>query len=213
MGPMRVLLGFGLALVLAGCGGPPPKGPQRAAVREEWMPTVWKALFDTSQGSFVVEVHSEWAPLGAQQFWRLVRMGFFDDTRIYRVRPGFIVQFGLSGDPKTNSLLGATPIPDDPPSQKNVRGTIAFAQSGPRSRRTQVFVNLKDNADLDREGFVPFGRVTLGSDVFDKLYSGYGEWEPPGRGPNANRALTQGNSYLDAQFPRLDKIVRARVTH
>ena len=203
-----------MVLVLAGCGGNAPVEKKAAVVAPKTdgvMPDVWKVLFDTSKGSFVLEVHKEWAPKGAERFWKLVQLGFFNNTRIYRVRPGFIAQFGLSGDPQTNSLLNASVVEDDPVKQKNEKGTIAFAQSGPRSRRTQVFVNLKDNAELDKGGFVPFGKVNQGMDVFEKLYSGYGEWEPPGRGPNATRILTQGNEYLDSRFPKLDKILRAKV--
>ncbi len=203
-------------MLLAGCGGKAPVEKKAAVVApktDNTMPDVWRALFDTSQGSFVVEVHKDWAPNGAAQFWKLVQMGFFNNTRFYRVRPDFIAQFGLSGDPQTNSLLSASPVDDDPPSQKNGKGTLAFAQSGPRTRRTQVFVNLKDNPALDQGGFVPFGKVTHGFEVFDKLNSAYGEWDPPGRGPNAVRIQSQGNAYLDTQFPKLDKLLRAKVTH
>jgi peptidyl-prolyl cis-trans isomerase A (cyclophilin A) len=205
----------GALLMLAGCGKAPEKPKQAKtepgkAFKEGPMPDVWRVLFDTSQGSFVVEVTTAWAPKGAAQLWRLVNMGFYDDTRIFRVRPDFIAQFGLSGDPQTNSMLNANAIDDDPAGQKNVKGTVSFAQSGPRSRRTQLFVNLKDNPELDSTGFVPLGKVTLGMDVFGKLYSGYGEWEPPGRGPNYNKILTLGNKYLDQNFPKLDKILRAK---
>lgn len=200
-------------MLLAGCSGQAPVEKTSAVVAPKVdgvMPEVWKVLFDTSKGSCVLEVHKDWAPKGAERFWKLVQMGFFNNTRFFRVRPGFIVQFGLSGDPQTNSLLNASVVDDDPAKQKNERGTIAFAQSGPRSRHTQVFVNLKDNSVLDKDGFVPFGKVTQGLDVFEKLYSEYGEWEPPGRGPNATRILTQGNEYLDSRFPKLDKILRAK---
>ena len=205
---------LGFALLLAGCGGNAPVEKKMAPVAPKVdgvMPDVWRVLFDTSKGSFVLEIHKDWAPKGAERFWKLLQLGFFNNTRFFRVRPEFIAQFGLSGDPQTNSMLSASVVEDDPVKQKNEKGTIAFAQSGPRSRRTQVFVNLKDNAELDKGGFVPFGKVTQGMDVFEKLYAGYGEWEPPGRGPNATRIQTQGNEYLDTHFPRLDKILRAKV--
>ncbi|MBN9663044.1 MAG: peptidylprolyl isomerase [Acidobacteria bacterium] len=212
---MRYLLCLAASLLLISCGekpAPPAKKVDAGKpLKDQPMPDVYKVLFDTSKGSFVVEVHKDWAPKGAERFWMLVNTGFFNDTRFFRVRPEFIAQFGLSGDPNTNAMLSATPIEDDVVKQKNVKGTISFAQSGKRSRRTQVFVNLKDNTDLDKDGFAPFGKVTLGLDVFEKLYSGYGEWEPPGRGPNATRIATEGNNYLDARFPRLDKILRAKV--
>jgi peptidyl-prolyl cis-trans isomerase A (cyclophilin A) len=212
---MRLALCVFLSLFLAACGGGPGAEPKKAApgktaFKDGPMPDVWRALFDTSKGSFVVEVHKDWAPKGAEHFWMLVNSGFFNDTRIFRVRPDFIVQFGLSGDPLTNSLMNAKTIDDDPVKEKNVKGAIAFAQAGKRSRHTQVFVNLKDNSVLDKDGFAPFGKITQGMDVFEKLYSGYGEWDPPGHGPSATRIQTQGNAYLDAQFPRLDKILRAK---
>lgn len=203
------------ALILASCGGGEAPAPKQAAqprpAANQPMPEVWRALFDTSQGSFIVEVHKDWAPVGAERFWRLVNMGFFNDSRFFRVRPGFIVQFGLSGDPQTQSMLNSVAFDDDPPKQKNTKGTIAFAQAGPRSRRTQVFVNLKDNAELNASGFAPFGEIKEGFDVFAKLFSSYGEWDPPGSGPNANRIQTEGNAYLDARFPKLDRILRAKV--
>jgi len=174
------------------------------------MPDVWKVLFDTSRGSFVAEIHKGWAPKGAERFWKLVNSGFFNDTRVYRFQRGFIVQFGLSGDPQVNAMWNSIPIEDDPAREKNTQGTISFAQFGKNSRRTQVFVNMKNNPELDAQGFAPIGKVTLGMDVFEKLYSGYGEWNPPGNGPKADLIVTRGNAYLDKEFPRLDKILRAK---
>ncbi len=212
MAAMRIVIPAGMLLLLCACGGPPPKQEsKKARALPAEMPEVWKARFETSQGPFVIEVRKDWAPKGAERFWKLVTSRFFDDSRFYRVRPGFIVQFGIAGDPEVQSLWNAAPLADDPRRESNARGTASFAQSGPGSRRTQVFVNLKDNRALDRDGFVPFGRVVEGMEVFEKLYAGYGEWSPPGRGPEAARIQTQGNRYLDAQFPRLDRIVRARV--
>jgi len=209
---MRKVILMSMAVALAGCGGGPEKkaeAPKKAAKRDGPMPDVYKVRFDTTKGPFVVEVHKEWAPRGAERFWKLVNMRFFDDTRFFRVRPTFIVQFGLSGDPQTNSLLNAMPIQDDPVRQKNTRGMISFAQAGKATRRTQVFVNMKDNRSLDRDGFTPFGQVVEGMEVFEKLYAGYGEWSPPGNGPSATKTQTQGNEYLDSQFPRLDQIRKA----
>lgn len=211
----RAMAGIVFIAALAGCGGGKPEekaaAPPEPKAADAPMPDVWKARFDTTQGGFTVEVTKAWAPQGAERFWKLVKSGFFDDTRFYRVRPGFIVQFGLSGDPNTTAIWNNSPIDDDPVKEKNVRGTVTFAQAGKRSRRTQVFINLKDNVALGRDGFAPFGRVVEGLEVVEKLYAGYGEWEPPGRGPNANRIQTQGNTYLDAQFPQLDRIRRAAV--
>lgn len=210
---MRTVMLVSIAALLAGCGGEVKKAeaPKQAPRREGPMPDVYKVRFETSKGPFVVEVHKEWAPRGAERFWKLVGMRFFDDTRFFRVRPSFVIQFGLSGDPQTNSLLNAMPIQDDPVKQKNTRGMLSFAQAGKASRRTQVFVNMKDNRALDKDGFAPFGKVVDGMEVFEKLYAGYGEWSPPGNGPSATRIQTQGNAYLDSQFPRLDRITRAAV--
>jgi len=174
------------------------------------MPEVWLALVDTSKGSVLIEVHKDWAPKGAAQFWELVNTGFFNDTRFFRVRPNFIVQFGISGDPQVTTMRNSKTIDDDPLKQKNVKGTLAFAQSGKNTRRTQIYVNLKDNPELDTAQFAPFARVKQGLDVFEKLYSGYGEWNPPGSGPSAARIQTEGNKYLDQSFPRLDKILRVK---
>jgi peptidyl-prolyl cis-trans isomerase A (cyclophilin A) len=209
---MRKLILILSAAVLAGCGGggeKPAEAPRKAARREGPMPDVYKVRFETSKGAFIVEVHKEWAPKGAERFWKLLNMRFFDDTRFFRVRPDFIVQFGLSGDPQTNSLLNAMPIQDDPVKQKNARGMISFAQAGKNTRRTQVFVNLKDNRSLDRDGFAPFGKVVEGLEVLEKLYAGYGEWSPPGSGPSATKIQMEGNSYLDSRYPRLDRLKKA----
>lgn len=200
------------AVYLAGCGGSPDKQaekPRHASKRAEPMPGVYRVRMETTKGPFVIEVREQWAPKGAERFWKLVNMRFFDDTRFFRVRPSFVIQFGLSGDPQTNSLMNAMPIADDPVRQKNVRGMVSFAQAGKGTRRTQVFVNMKDNRGLDREGFAPFGQVVEGMEVLERLYAGYGEWSPPGSGPSATRIQTEGNAYLDARFPRLDRLNRA----
>lgn len=209
---MRKCILFLAAVALAGCGGGEavkPDAPKKASKRDGPMPDVYQVRFETTRGNFVVEVHKDWAPKGAERFWKLLSMRFFNDTRFFRVRPNFIVQFGLSGDPQTTSLLNAMPIQDDPVKQKNARGMISFAQAGKNTRRTQVFVNLKDNRSLDRDGFAPFGKVVEGLDVIEKLYAGYGEWSPPGSGPSAAKIQTEGNAYLDSRFPRLDKLNRA----
>jgi peptidyl-prolyl cis-trans isomerase A (cyclophilin A) len=209
---MRIAVVLCAMAALAGCGGEAPKqaeAPKKKAPAA--MPAVWKARIETTQGPFVIEVNKAWAPRGAERFWKLVTAGFFDDSRFFRVRPGFIVQFGMAGDPAVNSLMGSTVIEDDPFQEKNLKGTVAFAQLGRNTRSTQVYINLKDNAELDRAKFAPFGRVVEGMEVVEKLYGGYGEWSPPGRGPEAARIQRQGNRYLDAQFPRLDKLKRASV--
>ena len=172
----------------------------------ESTPAVYRVQFDTTKGSFVVQVTRK--SRGADRFYELVRSGFYDDSRFFRVRRGFIAQFGISGDPKRNGRW--TPIADDPVTQSNARGTLAFATTGPDTRLTQVYINLSDNARLDKDGFAPFGKVVAGMDVVDKLYDGYGEESGGGmRGGKQEPLLRGGNAYLDAHYPKLDKILRA----
>ncbi len=174
-------------------------------------PAVFHARFETSRGNFVVEVHRDWAPNGADRFYYLVRNGFYDDTRFFRVVPGFMVQFGLSGDPKISTQWRGAVIPDDSVRQSNARGFVSYAMAGPGSRTTQVFINFGNNTMLDAQGFAPFGQVTEGMDVVDRLYAGYGDAEPRGKGPNQTRIRNEGNAYLDKDFTQLDKVLRAYV--
>ena len=174
-------------------------------------PATFKARFDTSKGVFVVQVTRDWAPTGADRFYNLVKNGFFDDTRFFRVISGFMVQFGINGDPKIQPAWRVARIPDDRVTQSNKRGTITFATSGPNSRTTQVFINFRDNAGLDGQGFAPFGQVVSGMEVVDKLYSGYGEGAPGGRGPEQGRIQAEGNAYLTKDFPQLDYVKKATI--
>jgi cyclophilin family peptidyl-prolyl cis-trans isomerase len=174
-------------------------------------PNVFRVRFETSQGAFVVEAHREWAPRGVDRFYGLVESGFFDDSRFFRVVAGFIAQFGLPGDPAVTATWKDRTIPDDPVRESNVRGTVAFAMTGPGSRSTQLYINLADNTRLDAQGFAPIGRVTDGMDVVDRLYSGYGEDAGGGmRGGRQGKILADGNAYLDAAWPKLDHLIRAR---
>jgi len=175
-------------------------------------PDVFRVRFETSQGAFVVEVHREWAPRGADRFQELVKAGFFDNSRFFRVVAGFIAQFGLPGDPSVNTAWKDKAIQDDPARQSNVRGTIAYAMTGPDTRSTQLYISLADNTRLDAQGFAPIGRVTEGMDVVDRLYAGYGEGAGGGvRGGKQGKILAGGNAHLDAEFPKLDRILRARI--
>jgi len=175
-------------------------------------PAVFKAKFTTSKGDFVLEVHRDWAPNGADRFYNLVKLGFYDDTRFFRVVDGFMVQFGISGDPAVNAKWQESGIPDEPGKQSNKKGFITYAQRNtPSSRTTQVFINLVDNARLDGMHFVPFGQVVQGMDVVDSLYKGYGEGAPMGAGPDQVRIQSLGNAYLDVKFPKLDGIKRAEI--
>lgn len=177
----------------------------------EKAPDTYKANFDTSKGAFVVEVHREWAPNGADRFYNLVKNGFYDDIRFFRVLDNFMAQFGINGDPAIQSVWRGASLKDDPVKQSNKRGFITFATAGPNTRTTQVFINYKDNSSLDSQGFTPFGQVTSGMDVVDKLYKDYGEGAPRGRGPEQGRLQQEGNAYLTKDFPKLDYIKTATI--
>lgn len=172
-------------------------------------PDLFRARFRTTKGDFVIEVHRDWAPIGADRFYNLVRLGFYDDTRVYRIRAGVFAQFGLSGDPAVNAVWYERTIPDDPPGQQHLRGRVFFAMRGPDDRTTQAVISLRDNPDYYEEGFVPFGEIVEGMDVVDSLYADYGESAGGGmRGGNQGRIVNEGNAHLDADFPLLDRIYR-----
>jgi peptidyl-prolyl cis-trans isomerase A (cyclophilin A) len=168
-------------------------------------PDAYKVKFTTTKGVFVVQVTRAWAPLGADRFYNLVKNGFFDGAGFFRIVPGFVVQFGLSADPAVNKAWKTATIPDDPVTQTNRRGYLTFATAGPNTRTTQLFINLVDNARLDSMGFSPFGEVSEGMDVVDKLNSEYDEQ------PNQGQIEAEGRSYLEKNFPRLDIVKTAAV--
>jgi peptidyl-prolyl cis-trans isomerase A (cyclophilin A) len=177
----------------------------------EQAPATFTVLFDTSKGPVTIAVTRAWAPNGADRFYNLVKNGFYDNARFFRVLPGFVVQFGINADPKVSSAWRQATIPDDPVTQSNKRGYLTFATSGPNTRTTQVFIDLADNTALDRQGFAPFGVVSSGLDTVDKLYPGYGEGAPNGRGPDQNLIQLQGNAYLAGAFGNLDYIKKATI--
>jgi peptidyl-prolyl cis-trans isomerase A (cyclophilin A) len=179
------------------------------AALSEQAPPNYKVRFDTSKGIFVVEVRRDVAPNGADRFYNLVKNGFYDNTRFFRVISGFMVQFGIHGEPSTMAPWRNATIKDDPVKVSNARGFITFATSGPDSRTTQVFINFSDNSMLDGKGFAPFGKVVSGMDVVDKLYADYGEGAPRGTGPDQGRLQMEGNGYLAKSFPKLDFIKKA----
>jgi len=181
------------------------------AALNEPAPATYKAKFDTSKGVFVIEVTRAWAPQGADRFYNLVKNGFFDNTRFFRVIPNFMVQFGISGDPALNTKWRVARIPDDRPAQSNTRGMVTFATSGPNARTTQVFINFKNNSRLDPLGFAPFGKVVSGMNVVDALNGEYGEGAPDGRGPDQMRLQAEGNAYLAKDFPRMDFVKKATI--
>jgi len=177
------------------------------------VPDVFDVRLETTKGPIVIEVHREWAPLGAARFHELVRDRYYDDTRVFRVVAGRWAQFGIHGDPRVSARWRRRTIEDDPPRVSNTRGTVAFAFAVPRGRTTQVFISLADYPALDAQGFAPFGRVTSGMDVADALESAYGETAGGGiRAGHQDPVFTGGNAYLDREFPRLDRILRAVIT-
>jgi cyclophilin family peptidyl-prolyl cis-trans isomerase len=176
---------------------------------------MFRVRVETSAGDFVIEVHRDWAPIGAQRFEELVREKYFDDSRFFRVVAGRWVQFGISGKPEVAKKWRRRTIADDVLRRSNTAGFVAFANTGPGTRATEVFINLGDNSKRnDSEAwFAPFGKVVEGMDVVEKLYSGYGEGSGGGmRAGKQDRMFEEGNVYLDREFPKLDKLIRARIS-
>ena len=223
---MRILV-LGALAALAACGGSDkPKGadttpsptaspaltapdPQQLAAAA---PDSFAVVIATSKGEVEVMVYRAWAPKGADRFHYLAANGFFNGARFFRVLPGFVAQFGLSGNPVVNDVFDKFPLNDDLVKAKNEKGTLVFATAGPNTRTTQLFINLADNTkSLDAMGFAPFGRVVRGMDVVEKFYAGYGEGAPMGAGPDQGRIKTDGNGYLRSAFPELDSIATAVV--
>jgi peptidyl-prolyl cis-trans isomerase A (cyclophilin A) len=195
----RILITAASALLLAAC-----QKNDKAAV-----PEVFRVKFTTSQGDFVVEATRAWAPRGVDRFHELVNMRYFDENRFFRVVPRFVAQFGVHKDYDVHDRWRKYFILDEPAKEKNLRGTLAFAQSDPNTRATEIFINLADNAALDAQNFVPFAKVVSGMDVVDKFYSGYGELMPEGKYIDPNRVENGTNAYLEPHFPKLDYIRRA----
>jgi cyclophilin family peptidyl-prolyl cis-trans isomerase len=209
--------------VLGACGKPAAKSPGAGGGSApnfhnpadsgftQQAPDSFRARFSTTKGDFVIVVHRAWAPRGADRFYNLVRSGFYDGVRFFRVIPGFMAQFGIHGDTTVTAAWRQRVIPDDPVRRSNQRGMVTFATAGPGTRTTQIFINYRDNNRLDASGFTPVGEVVQGMDVVDKLYGGYGEGAPQGHGPDQYRMNLEGEKYLARQFPRLDKIKKAMI--
>jgi peptidyl-prolyl cis-trans isomerase A (cyclophilin A) len=166
---------------------------------------------ETSKGDILLKITRDWAPKGADRFYSLVKNGYYDDCRFYRVLPKYIAQFGIHGTPAIAGKWHEAPIDDDPVKQKNTRGRVTFAKGGPNSRTTNLFINLKDTTSLDRDGFAPIGEIVEGMEIADLLYSGYGEGAPKGRGPGQKRIYDEGNAYLQKDFKDLDYIKSAKI--
>lgn len=173
-------------------------------------PDRYAVALETTKGTLHIDVRRDWAPLGADRFYNLVRLGFFEDVAFFRVLDRFVAQSGLHGDPAVNTAWRDARIQDDPVKESNTAGMVTFATSGPHSRTTQFFINTGDNVGLDRMGFAPFGRVRE-LDLARSLHSGYGEGAPSGRGPMQSRIQREGNAYLREQFPDLDYIKSATI--
>ena len=171
----------------------------------EKAPEEFQVKFETSCGTFTLDVRRKYAPLGVDQFHKAIKEGFYDECRFFRVVPDFVVQFGINGDPKVQKKWRDSPIKDDPVTASNVRGSVCYATAGANTRTTQLFINLGDNSRLDDMGFAPFGKVTEGIEVVDKITSQYGQR------PNQGLIQSRGNAYLKEDFPKLDYIKKATI--
>ena len=210
--------GFFSVLLAAACGGDAadePTDPRlqnpllRAREFSERAPATYRARFETTAGQFVIEVHREWAPLGADRFYNLVKRGWYDGVRFHRVVEGFMAQWGIHDEPYVNAVWQNELLADDPVRQSNTRGRVTFATAGPNTRTVQVFISYKDNSFLDEQGFSPFGEVVEGMDVVEGLYADYGDGPPQGTGVYQAMAMARGGEYYDEQFPELDRILQA----
>jgi cyclophilin family peptidyl-prolyl cis-trans isomerase len=200
------------ALVAQAPAAAPRKSLLNPAALKETAPATYNVKFDTSAGEFIVKVTRDWAPNGADRFYNLVKNGYYDDVRFFRAIAGFMVQFGINGDPAVNNAWRNARIAPDPVKQSNKKGLITYAMGAtPDTRTTQVFINFQNNASLDKMGFAPFGEVVKGIEVVDKLYTGYGEGAPRGSGPEQGRLQMEGNTYLKKDFPKLDYVKKATI--
>jgi len=215
--PRKLLSVLFLASLFSGCGGSsdeaeptvtrsPLLQPQRF---QETAPAAYQVRLETSAGDVLIQIHRAWAPLGADRFYNLAKGGYYDDSRIYRVLPDFMAQFGLHADPYVTQAWKSEYLVDDPFVASNTRGRVAFAKGGLHTRTTEIFISYKDNSQLDERGFTPIGEVIEGMDVVDTFYSDYGDGPPRGEGPYQAMAAARGNEYLDAEFPELTRILSA----
>jgi cyclophilin family peptidyl-prolyl cis-trans isomerase len=207
-----VLVPIAALFFLAGCSGTPEKAPEGAKpvaekpaeAPKEDASKIFKVRFETSKGPFVMEVHRDWAPIGAARFEELVKAKYYDGARFFRIVPNFVVQFGLAAGPAMTKKWDK-PIKDDPVARTNRTGSVSFATMGPNTRTAQLFINLRTNQMLDSQGFSPFAQVTEGMEVVEKLYPGYGEQ------PDQDAITKRGNAYLNDKFPKLDYIKTAAI--
>jgi peptidyl-prolyl cis-trans isomerase A (cyclophilin A) len=202
---LSAIVALPLMLALANPPTPSPKLLHPASVAVH-APAKFDVTFKTTAGTFVVEVDRAWAPLGADRFYDLVKYGFYNGATFFRVVPHFVIQFGLSANPKLNAAWTDANIKDDPVKGSNKTGYLSFASAGPNTRTTQVFINIADNARLDGMGFSPFGKVVSGMSAVNKIFSGYGEQ------PDQGQITSEGKAYTDKSFPKLDKILTTTIS-
>src|SRR5215472_98294 len=200
---MRKFWWLTLCAALAGCS--PSEEPKASTPKKDTTaPDVFTVSLDTSKGPVEIEVHKDWAPIGAQHLYELVNRGYYDGNRFFRVTHSY-VQFGVNGNPQVSSMWSTANLRDDPVKESNVRGAVSYAKLGPNTRATQLFINMRDNSkELDQQGFAPVGKVVTGMDAVDAFYSAYGDMPPRGQGPDPSKIEVLGNSYLESRFPRLD---------
>ena len=219
---MKVFKAMAVAFIiclLAGSAATPVAAQAKAPAFEEALlkpgsltekaPEVYEVKFETTKGDFVVKVTRAWAPQGADRFYNLVKHGFYNGAAFFRVLDGFMAQFGIHANPRVSQVWQSARIQDDPVKKSNRRGYLTYAMAGPNTRTTQLFINYGDNSRLDADGFSPFGQVTEGMSVVERLYGGYGEGAPNGRGPRQDLIQSQGSAYLEKEFPKLDIIKSA----
>ena len=199
------------SLAIAQTGGADLAKLKNPAALTEKAPDTYKARFETTKGAFVITVNRAWAPLGADRFYNLVKNGYYDDCRFFRIIDGFMAQIGMHGDPSVQRAWTSARLQDDPVKESNKRGYVTFAHAGPNSRTTQFFINFGDNVGLDKQGFAPFGQIVSGMGVVDKINAEYGEGAPRGKGPDQGRLQAEGNAYLNKEFPKLDYIKSATI--
>lgn len=206
-----VLLFPGLVFAEEAAPAKPNPALLDSSLANEKAPDLYRVKMETTAGDFVIEVRRDWAPLGADRFFNLVEIGYLNDVAFFRVLAGFMAQAGFHGDPAISNAWLNSRIKDDPVKQSNTQGMVTFAMAGPDTRSAQIFINYGNNSYLDASGFAPFGKVVEGFESVKKLYSGYGEGEPNGKGPAQAKLYRRGNDYLKGEFPKLDYIVKASI--
>jgi cyclophilin family peptidyl-prolyl cis-trans isomerase len=184
-----------------------------ASVLKIKAPETFRAVFTTTRGDFEIEAYRKWSPLGVDRLYQLISTGFYNKALLFRVEPGFVVQFGVSASRTANRFWDPKKLPDEPMLQKNTKATISFARGGRNERATQIFINLSDNTKLDTvtrggiKGYTTVARVTKGMQTIQRFYAGYGK-QPI---QIQDSLYKYGNFYFEERFPQLDQIIHARI--